>query len=126
MLTYEEAKDSHEAQINALLAHDWKTINTIFTEVSNFTGKIDSQHECWSLTGKNEHSLFANLPFSEGCLTQIKRYPAEDYEGWIHKLDIIGNNLIPTNVEEDAVFTKLELMEFSRLQLQARYPEETA
>ncbi len=123
MLTYEAAKASYEDQINALLENDWKTLQEIFHDVNH--KDIDTHHSCWSLTGKQEHSLFANLPFSLGCLTQIKRYPGDDHEGWISKLDIMDNKLIPINVEEDTTFSEVQLREFSKLQLQARYPEET-
>ncbi len=128
MLTYERCKESHERQITAILNNDWKDYKAIFPGNDDVgCGLVADHHDAWCYGGKDEHSLFANLPFAEQCLTQIKFEPiGEESELWVQKLNIMDNALIPDWVEKDFEFTKDELMEMSKLQLQARYPEEVA
>ena len=86
----------------------------------------------WSATGIVSHGLFGSLPGCGHCLTQIKdrlaSYPyhvtltQEDRE-WAEELNLADNDLIPQVVDEETVFTREQLEEFSRLQLLANFPK---
>ncbi len=117
-------KNSHEVQIKALLEGDYETFKSEFPNSNIVFEKFNTDHHsAWGYTGRYEHSLFGCLPESEGCLTQIKGHTQESEE-WYELLDLGNNDLIPTNVQEDTIFSEAQLREFSRLQLQAWFPEE--
>ncbi len=119
--------NSHEVQIKALLEGDYDTFKAEFSG-TNFDPVYKefkhNHHSAWGYTGAHPHSLFGCLPDSDKCLTQIKRYGLKDHDDWDDILDLENNDLIPSHVEEDTMFTEAQLREFSRLQLQANFSEE--
>ncbi len=125
-MNYEEMKKSHEVQIKALLKGDYKTFKAQFSGPNydkNFTKFRNNHHSAWGYTGGQPHSLFANLPEADRCLTQIKNHP-EDDPYWTKALDLENNDLIPTQMLDHTVLNEAQLREFSKLQLEANFSEE--
>lgn len=131
-MTYEEMKESHEAQIEALLAEDWEELERIFPDVNLDADNLIGHNNVWGNTGDELESLFSTLPGGHKCLTQIKAfcegntygYPKEESEVWYDKLGLGTNRLIPAIVNDSTVFTEKQLREFSRLQLLVYFPDD--
>ena len=129
-MTYDEMKTSHEAQIEALLVDDYDTLLSMFDQ------KVSSwkcHYDVWGNTPRDNDSLFAALPGTRHCLTQIKGdldykdnphgvNAVEDMQ-WVRTLDLSDNILIPGVTTMETRFTRAQLEEFSRLQLLANFPE---
>ena len=124
-MTYDEMKDSHEAQIEALLADDYDEVRRL---LGYHPGGLcgNSHFSVWINTGASELSLFGSLPGCISCLTQIKGQHVKSPEAieWAERLGLYTNDLVPSEVGIDIRFTREQLEEFSRLQLLANFPEE--
>lgn len=110
-------KESHRRQIEALVNNDVEAYLEIFPHrVSDETTCL--HYEAWNNSPDNPESLFADLPHINLCLTELKAHP--DPNRLKTFLDLDNNDLIPIKVDEDTIFTREQLEEFSRLQLKAR------
>ncbi len=118
-MNYQEMKASHEVQIDAMLAGDYKAINTLFP----LAGYVGCHYDVWVGTGGARDSLFGMLPGTMTCLTIAKGHMGAAAQTWCAKLGLATNDLIPKFVEEVTVFTREQLEEFSRLQLLVNFPE---
>ncbi len=114
-MNYESMKASHRIQIEALLADDYETLGGIRPYKN-----ISSHYDFWVNTGSLTYSFFGPLPSCAHCLTQLMSLPYSASE-WVEKLNLRENTLIPWKVLPYTRFTREQLEEFSRLQLEANY-----
>jgi len=121
-MTYERMKQSHEEQIRALLDDDQEAMSTIFGILGP---ERESHYSAWNLTARYPHSLFASLPGHCGCPVLIKQSPMDNdpEDKWSTLLSIANLDLIPRVVNTHTRFGEDQLREFSRVQLEARFPD---